>query len=161
MFDTSIFYLIEIQAFQLCSTGEDGFNLSYESLTNKEARKLLLEYISKDQAFYQSLIRIDQGGKEMDQGSTDDDEKGEEEKGGKEGIVCDEIDSSVTIKEAIQVVLNSSPAGSLADIYLDKKEISDGSDDDNGSMGLNMDSGAIVHSSKKDVVNRLMELYGE
>ncbi|KAF9785321.1 hypothetical protein BJ322DRAFT_989704, partial [Thelephora terrestris] len=43
------------KAFQLCSTGQGNFNLSFESLTSREARRLLFERISTDPEFYKSL----------------------------------------------------------------------------------------------------------
>ena len=71
-------------------TGEKDFNLSYESLTSKEARQLLLERISEDSEFYKTLKRSDIGEEEEDQEN--------DGYGGDDGMVCyDEIDSSKTV----------------------------------------------------------------
>jgi hypothetical protein len=140
--------LIQLQAFQLCSTGQDDFNLSYESLTSKKARKLLMDRISESQEFYKSLKRGDKGGEEMDHEDSSD---------SKGLIYYDEIDSSKTIKEAVQDVLKSTPAGGLSDIYADKEEVLSESDAEDKGAGINLDTYITDHFSMRDATNRWME----
>jgi len=46
------------QAFKLCSTGEDGFNLSYELLTSEKAMKALSERMTNNKDFTDTLSRV-------------------------------------------------------------------------------------------------------
>jgi hypothetical protein len=55
-------------------TRKKGFNLSYQSLMNSKAHKLLLEQVSTDNEFYKSLKRSDEG--KEDQDGNDDDNNG-------------------------------------------------------------------------------------
>ena len=124
--------IIQSQAFQLCSTGVQGFNLSYESLTSKEGRALLLKRISEDREFYQSLERFDPGEEEdQDTNAT----------GGDNGIVWyDDIDSSKTIDAVIGEVLKRNPAYSLAEVYADGDGgLSSESDAEDRGTGGNLD----------------------
>jgi hypothetical protein len=99
-------------------------------LTSREARRLLFERISTDPEFYKSLKRADGGDEETDQGDTD---------GNGGGVYYDEIDSSKTINEAVQDVVERVPADSLADLYADKKDDSDASDTEDRGSGFNLD----------------------
>ena len=123
--------LIQSQAFQLCSTGEKDSNLSYGSLTSKEARKHLLKRISEDQKFYKSLDRFDPGEEDQDDGDTD---------GDNQVVHYDEVDSSKTIDAAIKDVLRCTPTGSLTEIYADDNSgLSSESDSENRGTGANLD----------------------
>lgn len=137
---------MQLQAFQLCSTGQDDLNLSYESLTSKKTQKLLFERIGTNQKFFQSLKRIDDGEAEVDQADADDEE----------GIICyDEIDSSKTVDEAIQDIVESAPADSLADIYGGKEVDLNDSDAEDKGVGINLDM-YISNFSTRDATRRWM-----
>ena len=43
------------QAYKLCSTGEDGFDLSYECLTSKRAKDALAKQVAASSEFAKSL----------------------------------------------------------------------------------------------------------
>jgi len=47
------------QAFRLCSTGEDGLNLSYECLTSERARTALKERIAASPEFAKNLQQLE------------------------------------------------------------------------------------------------------
>ena len=149
-------YLADIlhsQAFELCSTGEKDFNLSYESLTSKEGRELLLKRISEDKNFYQSLGRFDPGVEE----DQDHDSTG----GGDEMVYYDEIDSSKTIDAVIGDVLKQTPAGSLAEIYTnDDGRLSDESDAEYRGTGANLDKYTGTEFSTCDATGGWMEWNG-
>jgi hypothetical protein len=148
VFCASIINLMQLQAFQLCSTGKNNFNLSYESLTSKEARKLLFDCIATNQEFYRSLKRMDSGDEEIvEDGSS----------GGIGEILYDDIDSSKTIKEAIQDVMKTVPAGSPTDAYADEAE----SDVEDQGAGINLDTYVPEHFTKGDATNRWMKWDGE
>ena len=86
-------YISIFQAFKLCLTGEDGFNLSYESLTSKEANEALSERMqSKD--FTDTLPQFGLSGVEED----DDEVTGYDDEG---AVKYDEIDSSKALDEEI------------------------------------------------------------
>ena len=53
----------------LCSTGEEGFDLSYNSLTSESAKKALAERIKNSQAFSMTLSRAEPMGVENDEDS--------------------------------------------------------------------------------------------
>ena len=146
-------HLIYSQAFQLCSTGQKDFNLSYESLTSQEARKLLLERVSTDQEFYKSLKRPDEGDRNEDEDQDDGGDSGNGE------IVCyDEIDTSETIHEAIADVVKQLPADNLVNIYADKENRSSGeSDAEDRGVGTNLDKYTGHEFSTRNAVERWME----
>jgi hypothetical protein len=142
---------MKLQAFHLCSTGQDGFNLSYESLTSRKTQNMLFERVGTDQEFFQSLKRVDDGEEEADQGDGGNDD----------GMVCyDEIDSSKTINEAIQDIVESAPAGCLADIYADKEDGLNESDVEDRGAGINLDM-YTGRFSTRDATRRWMEWDGE
>ena len=151
MFINFLTYLMQSQAFQLCSTGEKGFNLSYESLASKEARQLLLEWISGDREFYKSLNRSGEG-EEEDQDDDGDDNSNNEM------VPYDEIDSSKTIDEAITDVLNRTPPSSLADIYADEDDrLLNESDTEDRGTGANLNKYTVHDFSTRNATGGWME----
>jgi len=82
------------QAFKLCSTGEDGFNLSYESLTSEKAMKALSEWMKNSKDFTDTLSRVGPIGVEEEEEEVTGD-------GSEKAIEYDEIDSSKTVEEEI------------------------------------------------------------
>jgi hypothetical protein len=151
-FHNFLTHLIYLQAFQLCSTGEKGFNLSYESLTSKEARQLLLERIGTDKEFYRSLKGEDKGEEEED---NDDDNEDDSDNG---VIHYDEIDSSKTIDAVIADVIKCTPADCLADIYADEDSGSSSeSDAEDKGTGANLDMYTENKLSANNATGRWME----
>lgn len=130
-------------------------NLSYESLTSREARKLLFERVSTDKEFYKSLQRSDEGDEDEDEDQ--DQEDGDESGNGK--IVCyDGVDSSKTIHEAIAEIIEQVPADHLADIYADKEDRqSSESDAEDRGVGTNLDNYIEHEFSTCDATQRWME----
>jgi len=102
------------QAFKLCSTGEDGFNLSYESLTSEKAKKALLERMKNSKDFTDTLSRT---------GTIGTEEEEEEEEwvtnNGSKVIEYDEIDSSKTVEEEIADLM----AGGAVDDLVEDDEV--------------------------------------
>ena len=140
------------QAFQLCSTGEKGFNLSYESLTSKEAQQLLLERISTDKIFYESLKGPEKGEEE------EENDEGSESSSDDEVVSYDVIDSSKTIGAAISVIIKRTPADSLARIYADEDSgsLSESDAEDRGT-GDNLDMYIGNEFSDLNATKRWME----
>lgn len=116
-------------------------------MTSKEARALLLEQISTDQEFYKSLRRRDEGDEEVDQ---------EKDQGDDDGVCYDEIDSSKKINEAIQDVMESTPADSLGDIYADEEDGLDESDAEDRGTGTNLGRYVGNDFSTRDATTRWM-----
>lgn len=79
-----------------------------------------------------------------------------EEMGGGSGnggeVQYDEVDSSKTVKEAIQDVMGSSSAACLTNI-LDEDE----SGGEGGGAGINLDAYVSGHFTKKGTLSRLMD----
>jgi hypothetical protein len=77
------------RAFKLCSTGEEEFNLSYNSLTSERAKHALAER-TKNKIFANTLFWAEPMGEEKDEGMAD---------GNGEGFIVeyDETDSSETL----------------------------------------------------------------
>ena len=123
-------------------------NLSYESLTSKEALKLLLQRVGEDPKFYQSLSRFNPGEEDKDDDDTDEDNQ---------VVQYDEIDSSKTIDAAIEDVLRLIPAGSLAEIYADDSELLSESDSEDRGTGANLDMYTGAESSTCNATGRWME----
>ena len=82
------------QAFKLCSTGQDEFDLSYKSLTSEEAKKALAERIKNSQEFSNTLFRAEPMGVEGNEVYDDGDQENSI-------IKYDEIDSSKTLDEEV------------------------------------------------------------
>lgn len=80
------------QAFKLCSTGEEGFDLSYDSLTSEKAKAALAKRVKNSKAFVNSLSCMEPIGTEEDDEVDGDDE-------GERTVEYDEIDSSKTLEE--------------------------------------------------------------
>jgi hypothetical protein len=83
-----------LQAFKLCSTGEDEFKLSYHSLRSESAQKALAERIKNSKEFSNTIYRVEPMGVEGDEVIADEDQEGST-------IGYDEIDSSKTLDEEI------------------------------------------------------------
>jgi hypothetical protein len=117
-------------------------------LASKEARKLLLERISKDTEFFNSLKVSDEGEQE-DQDDDDDDN----------GMVSyDEIDSSKTINAAITDIIKRTPADCLVDIYADEDDgLSSESDTEDKGTGANLDMYTGHEFSTQNATGRWME----
>jgi len=112
---------------------------------------VLFEQVGTDQEFYKSLKRGDDGDAEADQGDIDNDD----------GVVCyDEIDSSKTVNEAIQDIIESAPADCLVDIYADKEGGLNESDAEDRGSGANLDIDT-GNFSMRDATRRWMEWDGE
>src|ERR1700679_1329741 len=139
------------QAFKLCSTGEKVFNLSYESLTSKEAQQLLLERISTDKIFYESL-------KGPEKGEEEEDDESSESSSDDEVVSYDGIDSSKTIGAAIADIIKRTPADSLARIYADEDSgsLSESDAEDRGT-GDNLDMYIGNEFSDLNATKRWME----
>ena len=82
------------QAFKLCSTGEEGFDLSYSSLTSEGAKKALAERIKNSQDFSDTLFRAEPMGVEDNEAIANGDQE-------ESTVEYDEIDSSKTLDEEI------------------------------------------------------------
>ena len=119
---------ILFQAFKLCSTGEGGFDLSYECLTSGQARAALVERIKASPEFAKSLqrpetMRVEEG-EEID----------EHDSMSKDAVPYDEIDSSRTIGEEVEALILQEPN------HLPMDQIDAGSDhDDVHIIGINVD----------------------
>lgn len=122
-------------------------------MTSREARKLLLERISTDKEFYQSLSREDSGDEETDEEDVDG--------GGSGEVGYDEIDSSKAVKEEVQDVVESAPANSLADIYKDKEDSPEESDAEDRGSGFNLAIYIKKYFLFKDATKKWMEWDGE
>ena len=96
------------QAFKLCSTGEEGFDLSYDSLTSDKAKAALEKRIKDSGDFAKTLSQMEPIGIEGDE---------EVEDGNQEGTVVnyDEIDSSKTLEEEIADLMTSGGVEEVAD----------------------------------------------
>src|ERR1700743_1039612 len=92
----------------LCSTGEEGFDLSYNSLTSESAKKALAERIKNSQAFSMTLSRAEPMGVENDEDSAGGDQEDF-------AVEHDEIDSSKTLDEAIGDLMAIPGADDLSD----------------------------------------------
>ena len=82
------------QAFKLCSTGQDEFDLSYNSLTSEGAKKALEERIKNSHIFSNTLFRAEPIGVEDDEVIPHGDQESST-------VEIDEIDSSKTSDEEI------------------------------------------------------------
>jgi len=82
------------QAFKLCLTGEEGCDLSYNSLTSEKAKTKLAERMKNSQEFSSTLFRVEPIGTEDNEVDADEDEEDST-------IEYDEIDSSKTLDEEI------------------------------------------------------------
>lgn len=89
--------------FQLCAVLETLFNLSYESLTSREAWQALTGLCSLDPTFYQEIMH---GNLEVPTGEEEEEPEAE----------CDhtEVNSSTTIPELIGKVLDTTNLNSLS-----------------------------------------------
>lgn len=112
-------YSLIFQAFELCSTGKDGFNLSYDSLTSEKAKTALAKRMKDSKDFADTLSQPEPIGTEDDDEIADDDDE-------HNTIGHDEIDSSKTLDEEI------------ADMVA--LDVTDGpSDEDEVCVGTNME----------------------
>ena len=94
------------QAYKLCSTGEDGFDLSYECLTSKRAKDALAKQVAASSEFAKSLQQPEIVGEE------DDDELDEDNS---DVVVYDETDSSRTINEEVEALILQKPGDPIMD----------------------------------------------
>ena len=92
----------------LCSTGEEGFDPSYDSLTSESAKKALAELIKNSQAFSIKLSWAEPMGVENDKDSTGGDQENF-------AVEHDNIDSSKTLDEAIGDLMAIPGADDLSD----------------------------------------------
>ena len=105
------FLTIFIQAYKLCSTGEGGFDLSYECLTSERARTTLKKRIAASPEFAKSLQRPETIGVE-----DEEEEEIDEDDPMDEGIVLyDGIDSSRMIDEEVEALILQEPRHLLMD----------------------------------------------
>lgn len=98
----------------MCVVPETDFNLSYESLTSREARQAIVALRSTDPEFYQEITN---GSSEAPSG---------EEDGADLDAEQDEIDTGCTITELVEQVLRTPSLGALAGSILHGDEGSDG-----------------------------------
>ncbi|KAF8600772.1 hypothetical protein BDV93DRAFT_559075 [Ceratobasidium sp. AG-I] len=102
------------KAFELCAVPETEFNLSYESLTSREARQALSGLRSTDPEFYQEIMS---GRSEVPSGKEEDEESDFEN---------DEIDADCTVPELIEQVLSTAKLDELPGSSRNVDEQSDG-----------------------------------
>jgi len=77
-------------------------------------------------------------------------------------MICyDEIDSSKTLKGAIQDMIESAPADCLGDIYADKGDRLSDSDADDRGAGINLDTYIRKDFLVKDATRLWMQWDGE
>ena len=92
----------------LCSTGEEGFDLLYDSLTSESAKTALAEQIKNSQAFFMTLSQAEPMGVENDEDSTGGDQEDF-------AVEHGEINSSETLDEAIGDLMAIPGADDLLD----------------------------------------------
>lgn len=76
-------------------------------------------------------------------------------------IYHDDIDSSKTISEAVQDIIESVPADCLADIYVDKEDGLSESDVEDRGTGTNLDEYLRNNFLIKDATRKWMEWDGK
>ena len=104
------FLTIFIQAYKLCSTGEGGFNLSYECLTSERAGTALKDQIAASPEFAKSLQRPETIGEEEEEEVDEDDPMDEDV------VLYDGVDSSRIIDEEVQALMLQEPRHLLMDL---------------------------------------------
>ena len=92
----------------LSSTGEEGFDLSYNSLTSESAKKALAKQIKNSQAFSMTLSWAEPMGVENDEDVTGGDQENF-------AVEHDEIDPSKTLDGAIGDLMTIPRADNLSD----------------------------------------------
>ena len=85
----------------------------------------------------------------------------EEGEGEGEKIYHDDIDSSKTISEAVQDIIERTPADSLADIYVDEGDGLSNSDAEDRGTGANLSDYLRKNFSVRDATKKWMEWDGE
>ena len=94
------------QAYKLCSTGEDGLDLSYECLTSERTKTALAKQIADSSEFAASLQQPEIIGEEDNEESDGDNTN---------AVVYNEIDSSRMINEEVEALILQQPGGPTKD----------------------------------------------